>query len=156
MAGRDIGRSLIHQSLRLMADLDAVTEELQSDPDGVAARAFPPGDAGLRSRAIVGARVGLGATAAPEFDEVGFAQQRRLLEAGALALDRIRRDGEDAQLGPDEQLGLEAVMRFAARPAVLFRRGRFLEPPPPWGRLADFRDGIEETARSVGRIQIPG
>jgi hypothetical protein len=152
---RDIDRELIEQSIRLMRDVTAVRDELRRDPDGVVARAFPRAD-GLNPRALVGARVGVDADEAAAFDRADFAAQRRLLEAGAGALDRIQREGADVVLRPDERLGLQAVVRFAARPAVLFRQGKFLDPPPPWDVLEEFRESIDTTARSVGRIQVPG
>jgi hypothetical protein len=157
MTVRHIGTDLIEQSIRLMPELTAVQKELLGNhPDDAVAQAFPFADAGLRPRALVGAQVGLEAAGAEGFANADFAEQRRLLQVGAQALDRIREDGKNADLLPEEELGLEAVVRFFARPAVLFRQGRFLEPPPPWGRLKQYRDGINVTARSVGRIQVPG
>jgi hypothetical protein len=90
-----------------------------------------------------------------DVDRVTVEQRRRVLNAGARALDKVRAGGQ-VDLEPEEELGLEAVIRFTARPAILITGGRFLDPPPPWGRLEEYREGIEATARSVGRIQIAG
>jgi hypothetical protein len=127
MTGRHIGRDVIHQSIRLMPELTAVQKELLGDhPDDVVALAFPSGHAGLRPRALVGAQVGLEAAGAERFASADFAEQRRLLQVGAQALDRIREDGENADLRPEEEPGFVAVVRFFACPAVLFRQGGFV------------------------------
>lgn len=156
MARRDIRRDLVRQSLELLDDLTVVEREFGREPEALVARAFPSADPGLAPRAIVGARAGLGVPDDVPDDDAARGLERRLFEAGIGALDRIRRDGEGVDLTPEEERGLEAVIRFTARPALLFRDGRFVDPPPPWEGLAEQREAIERTARSVGRIQVPG
>lgn len=154
----DITRDLIAQALRLREDLEPVRRELDRDPDALMAKAFSDADPGLRPRAIVGVTEGVDAEDVSRFDEATMEQRRQLFEAGKRAFEKVSQDGEAAVLEPDEALGLEAIVRFSGRPAILVRNGSFETPAPPWEKLAEYRDGIVEVARSVGRIHanLPG
>jgi hypothetical protein len=153
----DIIRNLVSEATRLRGDLEVVRQDLASDVAGVAAKAFPESDLGLRPRAIVGAREGDGGMEGlEEFDDATMEQRRRILEAGVRALDKIDSQGEQAQLDADEETGLEAIVRFTLRPAIVVTNGGFADPPPPWGVLDEYRNGIEQTLRSVGRVQVAG
>ena len=72
------------------------------------------------------------------------------------ALDKIRRDGTEADLTAPERENAEAIIELFGRPAILVQGGRFFAPEHPWEKLEDQREGIEESLRSVGRIEIDG
>jgi glutamyl endopeptidase len=152
----EILRNLVSEATRLRADLEVVRQEIERDVADVAARAFPESDLGVRPRAIVGARTGEGFESVEEFDDATMEQRRKLLEAGARALEKIGTHGEQVPLDDDEETGLEAIVRFSLRPAMVVVKGTFSDPPPPWGALEERRKGIERTLRSVGRVQLAG
>jgi V8-like Glu-specific endopeptidase len=153
----NIAKDLIAQASALASDLEVVERRWREDAPRVVRRAFPPDDPGLRPRAIIGDRTADDdASGVVELDDAIQQQREKLLETGLRALEKVREEGEDAELSNDEELGLEAVIRFTARPAIVMRRRRFAPPPPPWEELDDYRDRIETTALSVGRIEIEG
>ncbi len=158
MRRTDITKDLLAQAVRLQEDLEPVRQELDRDPEALMAKAFSGSDPGLRPRAIVGVTEGLESADVNRFDEATTAQRRQLFEAGKRALEKTREHGENAALEPDEAIGLEAIIRFTGRPAILIRNGSFDTPAPPWENLDEFRDGIVEAATSVGRVQanLPG
>jgi hypothetical protein len=140
----------------LLPHLEAVAEQLERDPGAVMRRAFPDGDPGAGSRAIVGPKSGLPPMAADRIDAALSAERKRLLEVGASALETLRAEGPDAVLSAEAQLGLEAIVSVV-RPAILLEDGAFRDPPPPWDDiLGPFRQSIRTTAMSVGRIGVPG
>lgn len=152
------GSPLVSAALHLLDDLATVETALQGNSESVVARAFPDSDPGLNPRALVGATEG--AEAAGREDVVGkalTAERTRLLEAGARGLEKVRQHGDQAALDPDEQAGLEAIVLFTARPAMMLHDGQYGEAPPPWDeRLENWREDIRMSALSVGRIQVPG
>ena len=79
-----------------------------------------------------------------------------ILEEGRLGLEKVRQDGEDADLTPSQKAGLEAIVLLVHRPAILVQRGNFLQVPPEWKDLNDMKDGINQTLQSVGRIEVSG
>src|SRR5205823_9634328 len=64
-----------------------------------------------------------------------------LLERGGGALEKLARNAGD--LTPDEALGLEAVLLFYGRPALLVSQGRLASAPPFWNVLEDQREDVE-------------
>lgn len=156
MKRQEAGADLITHAGRLLPDLQAVKERFGQDPAEVMARAFPESDPGLRPRAIIGDTTGLESGGVNELDEVLSKQRLTLFEAGIRAIEKLEEKGEDADLQADESVGLEAIVRFTARPAILVQAGSFPVPPPPWGVLEDFRPSIEATIRRVGRIGAAG
>lgn len=81
-------------------------------------------------------------------------QLSTLLLAGKQALQKIRKDHVDAALDTDEMEGLESVILAVGRPALHIKDGSFFCAPPNWGILEQNRLAIEQTCRSVGRIEI--
>jgi hypothetical protein len=80
----------------------------------------------------------------------------QLLEAGAAALEKIIRK-QPHDITPAEVFGLEVVLLFYARPAVLVSEGRLASVSPPlWNWLEDQREDIEVVQRGVGRIELFG
>jgi hypothetical protein len=100
-----------------------------------------------------------GLEAAPELLELEpelNTERRRWLNAGASAVNKIRAYGEDADLSQAESIGLEAIVLLEGRPAIFIQDGHFFPPPAGWQVLEDVRDSIEETCRSIGRIELHG
>jgi hypothetical protein len=155
MAEEDSTPRLAAHAAHLLPDLEAVAREFESRPQTVMRRAFPATTPGRKTRAIVGPRAGLPPMAADRVDAALSAERQRLLKAGASALDTLRTEGPAAELTPEAQLGIEAIVSVA-RPALLMQEGGFGDPPPPWGDiLGPHRETIKTTAESVGRIGVP-
>lgn len=83
-------------------------------------------------------------------------QAKHLLEQSKPAISKIRKVGIDAELTPEELEGFEAIVLLVGRPAILIQDGSFFRPPPGWEMLERRRVYIEETCRSVGRIELTG
>jgi len=73
---------------------------------------------------------------------------------GLHAIEKIRRDGFNAQLTPEETSGLEAIILLTGRPALYIQDGRFLGAPGGWEVLEDHRAVIQRRISSVGRIEM--
>jgi hypothetical protein len=99
----------------------------------------------------------------PEFGrmagEPDRGQQRegigQLLEAGANGLEKVARE-TNPDLTPAERLGLECVLLFYGRPAVLVSESGLGSVPPFWNVLEDQREDLEMAQRGVGRIELYG
>jgi hypothetical protein len=158
MSPQQNGSAVVATALHLLDDLGTVAAALESSSESVLARAFPDSDPGLGGRAIVGATTGLESAARDDVVSGALKEERRrVLEAGARAVGRVRDEGESVQLTPEEQSGLEAIVLFTARPALLLHEGEYGQAPPPWDeKLEGYRQDISRTALSVGRIQLPG
>jgi hypothetical protein len=154
MAEQVLPQRVAAHAAHLLPDLEAVASQLDTNPDQVMRRAFP--DSGPEAkRAIVGPRTGLQPKAVDQIDAATTAARRRLLEAGARALETLRTEGPAAPLTPEAQLGIEAIVSVA-RPALMLDDGAFGDPPPPWDQiLGPHRRNIRATAASVGRIDVP-
>lgn len=83
-------------------------------------------------------------------------ERLQILEAGYRGLQKIRADGENADLEPVEHFGAEAIILLEDRPAILIQRGEFLQVPPKWSILEGRKDGINKATQSVGRIEVMG
>ena len=83
-------------------------------------------------------------------------QIKMLLEQGKPAISKIRKEGTEANLSTDELEGFEAIVLIVGRPAILIQDGSFFRPPPGWEILEQRRMHIDETCRSVGRIEVAG
>lgn len=152
---------LVADVQRFVPDLDVVAEQLRADPQAALAHAVErpgrPRDANLGRRGSEPAPEGeIAPEIPPEFrDPARLALERTI--AGALsAIEKVRRDGTDASLTPDERVGLEAVIIVAGRPAILVQDGTFFDPPQPWGKLEAKRAEIDLTLARVGRIEVTG
>ena len=79
-----------------------------------------------------------------------------LARHGRSAVEKVRREGADAVLTPQEEFALEAIVLLEGRPALLIQDGRFDDPPPEWAVLTPLRASIEPLLGSVGRIEVTG
>lgn len=145
---------LIAEAQRVVPDWDELEDRLNAEPEHVLASALHrPRRAADESRAEIGAP--------PEDVEVALGEPvrtavERTAEGAKRAMRKIRRDGINAQLEPDEIVGTEAIVLLVGRPAILIQEGRFFAPPQPWAKLEQIRDSIEATIQSVGRIEVKG
>lgn len=135
-----------------LPDLDGLEERLLEEPETIVSDAFPSSERELESRGIVGAEL----VELNPIDAAVDQERMRLVEAGGRAVGKIRRDGVNAVLEPDERDGYEAIISIFGRPAILIQSGSFFPPPQEWEILEGMRDGIEEVCQSVGRIEAPG
>jgi V8-like Glu-specific endopeptidase len=147
-------RELIEEAQRVVPDLAEVEERLNADPEEVLASALHrPRGATDEARADLGAP--------PEDVEIALGQPvrtavERTTEGAKRAIRKIKRDGVDAELDPEEIVGTEAIVLLFGRPAILIQDGRFFPPPQAWKKLEPIRDSIETTIKSVGRIEVKG
>ncbi len=145
---------LIAEAQRVVPDMDELRERLDSEPDQVFASALHrPSGATDEVRAAGGAP--------PEDVEIALGQPvrtavERSADGARRAIDKIRRDGPDAQLDPEEVVGTEAIILLVGRPAILVQEGKFFPPPEAWAKLEDSRDAIQTALQSVGRIEVKG
>ena len=145
---------LIAEAQRVVPDLDELEERLNADPESVLSAALH-----RPRRAEDAAREELGAS--PEDVELALGEPvrtavERTAEGAKSALRKIKRDGTNAQLDPEEIVGTEAIVLLVGRPAILIQEGRFFPPPQVWSKLEQVRDAIETTIQSVGRIEVRG
>jgi V8-like Glu-specific endopeptidase len=75
-------------------------------------------------------------------------------KAANRAIIKVQKDGTKARLDPEEEFGLEAIILLRGRPAILIQDGKFQKPPSDWAILETHRARIQETIRSVGRIEV--
>ncbi len=144
---------LIGKTKHLLPDLDTLGRYL-ADEYEVISRAFPESESVLRARGIVRPEL-----EAAKFNELDAALERervRIVKAGQRAVEKIRNEGENAKLEPDEALGYETIVLPVGRPAILIQNGHFFPPPVGWEILEENRGSIEKTCKSIGRIEFSG
>jgi hypothetical protein len=140
----------IAQSLRQLPDLDDLERYLERAPETITRSTFADQEQIPKAPTVLGFDEGLETTLSIQ------QQASQLVESCKQAVHKIRHDGVNADLDPHEAAGLEAIVSLIGRPAILIQNGQFFPPPPGWERLEDFREGIERTFRSVGRIEVSG
>ena len=124
---------LIAEAQRVVPDLDELEERLNADPESVLSAALH-----RPRRAEDAAREELGAS--PGDVEVALGEPvltavERTAEGAKSAIRKIKRDGTNAQLDPEEIVGTEAIVLLVGRPAILIQEGRFFPPPQVWSKL---------------------
>lgn len=142
--------------IRQIPNLDMLSEQLQDEPEVIMARAFPEEDTGLRSRGLIGLEELREVTELPDSEPTISREREGWFAAGARAVTKIKDEGENADLDPEELIGLEAIVLIEGRPAIFIQNGHFFPPPSGWQILEEVRESIEETCRSVGRIEVTG
>lgn len=148
----DRTKSLISEAKRIFPDLVKLEERLADEPETIIAQAFPSPESNLQARSIVS--LGLEAQEFEIIDTGLHRMRRNVLEHARLAVEKVLTQGEDAELEPEEEVGLEAIIRAEGRPAILIKNGSFSTPPPIWQILEEVRNSVEEVCQSVGRIEI--
>ena len=131
-------------------DLDKFLEKRGSDPVEQLTRELA--GAAPASRAITGRGAG-------ELETVETATVDPVVELAENAVEgarKLQNEGPGAELTEAEVLGLEAIILLEGRPPILIQNGSFFPPPTGWEVLNDFRSGIEQDFRSVGRIEVNG
>ncbi|MFC7496302.1 MULTISPECIES: trypsin-like serine peptidase [unclassified Nocardioides] len=123
-------------------DLDAVAERVQAE-----AESQPE----LQESAVPGR--------SPSADVLDLAAREArgsVLADGARGLHKLARD-PDADLTPEEHVGLEAIVLREGRPALFVQAGDFAAVlPPEWQVLDGHRAAIREAITRVGRIEVTG
>jgi hypothetical protein len=144
--------------IRLIPDLDLLVERIEADPTLLTSFTYHPEDFGPRRAArrrdkepCAGAVVEVEQVQVPD-----ITARDLLVEAGARAVRKISKHGEQAELEPDEITGLEAIVQIEGRPAILIQEGHFFPPPVSWQILEQSRQSIETNCKSVGRIELKG
>lgn len=89
-----------------------------------------------------------------EVEEISRPSSLELLDAGRVAIRKLRVQGENVRLTDEDRLGLEAIIHVTARPAILIEEGKLGIIPPEWSILESCRERVERIARSVGRIEV--
>ncbi len=79
-----------------------------------------------------------------------------VLVDGARGLEKVAQD-PDAELTPDEQTGVEAIVLVEGRPALFVEGGDFTSDlPQDWSVLDGERAAIRDSLARVGRIEVEG
>jgi hypothetical protein len=141
-------RSLGEHAAEILPDLDTLAEQLRADTG----EALPKL---AKVRALIGPNAfGAGGEITAELQR----EREELLGFARRAVEALRQcRGMEIRLMPEEEIGVQALLAFTARPAILVQDGRFAEPPPVWRELDDlYRSGIEATLPSVGRVEVLG
>jgi len=144
---------LIAQARSVFPDFGRLENHLAGNAETIIANAFPAAEPiWERARSVTAS--GLKPEVFSELDEALHDVRRRVLEYGQHAIRKIEAQGEDADLDPEEMLGLEAVILVEARPALLIQGGRITAPPAQWKVLEEVWDSVERVCRGVGRIDL--
>ncbi len=151
---------LIRETLRIVPDLDDMHERLTRDASEVISS--PIAERSQRdaihrhrneARAIIGEP---GDVINEELTRAEDHLIERARRGAKSAVEKVQKHGQDANLDSDDILGLEAIVVWDGRPAILIQDGHFLPPPDRWKRLEDTRADIEATFQSVGRVDLEG
>ena len=135
---------------RFIPDLNQAENYLKGDPEAVISKFLPVNKTGTLT----------------EPSELAIENKKRqikpILEAGLRALEKIRQNKENVNFDLQEKLALCSIIVNIGRPAFLIQDGHFPQKgrdgqdgglPPNWWILDDYREGIEKTCKSVGRIE---
>jgi len=151
---------LIREMMRIVPDLDEMHERLSQDVSAV----IPSPTEERHQRAATrryrnGVRAIVGEPGEVIDEELTRAEDRlidRARRGAKSAVEKVKRHGTGAVLDADDILGLEAIVVWDGRPAILIQDGHFLEPPERWRRLNESRAEIEKVFESVGRVEVQG
>ncbi|HKH48397.1 MAG TPA: serine protease [Thermoanaerobaculia bacterium] len=141
-------RSLGEHAAEILPDLDLLAEQLRADTG----EALPKL---AKVRALIGPNVfGTGQEITAELQR----ERAELLDFTRRAVEALRQcRGMEVRLRPEEEVGVQALLAFTSRPAILVQGDRFAEPPPVWADLDRiYRSDIETALRSVGRVEMTG
>ena len=151
------GSDIVERCLAYVPDLDRLYDRLENQPHEFLSHAFGSPSQGDRGRKSPGLESMVVRPAGGGEIEVAIAGvQDAMARTAKRAIGKIRERGREADISPDEQVGLEAIILLTGRPAILIQDGVFMPPPPEWAELEAQRDQIQATFRSVGRIEVEG
>lgn len=142
--------------IRQLPNLDQLSESLSQDTGSILARAFPASGRLPAATEEVSFGIGpgvLGVTGVPEVEETN---RERWVSAGVRAVNKLKAEGESADLSGEELIGLEAIVHIEGRPAILVQDRHFFPPPAKWQFLEQEREKIEANCLRVGRIEVNG
>lgn len=143
--------------IRQLPNLDQLSESLSQDTGEILARAFAgrgrPSPAGEEE---VSFGIGGGVLGVAEVPAVEETNRERWVRAGVRAVNKLKAQGENADLTGEEVIGLEAIVHIEGRPAILVQDGHFFPPPDKWKFLEQERGKIEANCARVGRIEVSG
>lgn len=88
-------------------------------------------------------------------EEFPSASMSSIVENAHDALNKVR-TGKKEDITYKEIAGLEAIIALTGRPAIFIDNNTFLHPPKEWQMLEQYRDKIQSTFSSIGRINIVG
>ena len=164
-----LSAELLERTNRLLPDLGTLENQLESDPETILSQAFPAGETVLGARrAIIESDLRVPDHPIIELEreeqpsileelEDDFKREREgSVRSARSAVGKLIREGADADLEPEEVVGLEAIILDIGRPAILILNGSFLPPPTGWEILDQMRSSIESALPSVGRIEVTG
>lgn len=140
--------------LQQLPNLDQLSENLDQDTSEILTRAFPTQDLARASAGELSFGIGFMDTGESDLPQIEEVDRGRWVSAGVRAVNRLKDEGEDADLTGEELIGLEAIVHIEARPAILIQDGHFFPPPAEWQNLENQRGQIETTFQSVGRIEV--
>jgi hypothetical protein len=140
--------------LQKLPDLDQLSANLDQDTSEILIRAFPTQDLARASAGELSFGIGFMDTGEADLPQIEEVDRERWVNAGVRAVNRLKDEGEGADLTGEELIGLEAIVHIEARPAILIQDGHFFPPPAEWQNLEGQRDQIETTFKSVGRIEV--
>jgi hypothetical protein len=153
------------QQINQLHDLERLSQQLDDEPESLLAHVTgqPVAPAAMALNHEVfsevfedfGERELPGSTSPTELPPISR-DQRELLSAAGRAVRKVQRDGEDADLTPEEEFAFEAIVLLVGRPAIFIQDGRFFPPPEEWQVLEGKRADIETACRSIGRIEVNG
>lgn len=124
--------------------LESFTPSIRSSPMG-----------GPAVRPAVESREPRGPLDHPSVTRAIVEERNERIADGVEAMKKIEMGQED-QITPRLQIGLEAIVLLTGRPAILIQEGDFMEPPKAWEDLKPMRAAVQAVIQRVGRIEVAG
>lgn len=140
--------------LQQLPNIDQLSDILDRDTSEILTRAFPSEDIARASAGELSFSIGFQDQEDTDLPQVEEVDRERWVNAGVRAVNKLKDEGEGVDLTGEELIGLEAIVHIEARPAILIQDGRFFPPPAEWQSLESQRDQIQQTFKSVGRIEV--
>jgi V8-like Glu-specific endopeptidase len=139
---------LIRKLKVFIPNLNQVEEYLRADSIAVISNFFP-------------AKRNISSEKPESTVELKINQKKLILDRGLFAIEKIRLD-KQKQLSQQERFALCCIIANIGRPALLIQNDHFPQKglfgqtgglPPNWWILDNYRGQIEQTCKSVGRIE---
>jgi S1-C subfamily serine protease len=91
----------------------------------------------------------------PGVERAAGEERRDILADGTAGLRKVI-EGQEGELTPREQVGLEAIIVLEGRPPLFIQGGDFVQTPAEWQVLNGHRDRIRASIARVGRVEVAG